>query len=210
MSVAYKAMFIAQKVSMKDVLEKLMGSKGRVAILGLLFDGNDRHIHIGELARRNSLSIPSLMREAKSLVKLGLLREAKDGNRVDYSANVDSPLYGPLKELVKVCCGVESALALAFADSADLAVFIYGSRARGNARSDSDYDVFVIGHEGLRKTTARVAEVVDKLGVEVNPYVITPEELLRRMRDGNHFIKEVMASPKTFLRGDEDVLRRLA
>ena len=150
------------------------------------------------------------MREAKALVKIGLLREERDGNRVDYLANVDSPLYAPLAELVAKTSGPENVLKDAFADSENDVVFIYGSRAKGEERADSDYDVFVIGREGLRKTAARAGEVANKIGVEVNPYVIAAEEFKRRISAGDHFLKTVMASPKIFLRGDEDELARLA
>jgi predicted nucleotidyltransferase/predicted DNA-binding transcriptional regulator len=192
------------------VLDTLLGSKGKVALLSTLLDGKQRKVHIRELARNSGLSAPSLMREAKSLVKIGLLREERDGNRVDYLANVDSPLYAPLSELIGKTTGPEGALKESFADSDNDVVFIYGSRAKGNERADSDYDVFVIGREGLRKISARTGAVAAKVGVEVNPYVIAPDEFRRRVSAGDHFLGEVMASPKIFLKGDENELTRLA
>ena len=192
------------------VLDTLIGSKGKVALLSALLDGKQRRVHIRELARESGLSAPSLMREAKSLVKIGLLREERDGNRVDYLANVDSPLYAALSELVAKTVGPENALKESFADSDNDVVFIYGSRARGEERADSDYDVFVVGSEGLRKTAARTGEVANRIGVEVNPYVISAAEFKRRISAGDHFLGEVMASPKIFLKGDEDELARLA
>ena len=192
------------------ILDKLIGSKGRVALLITLLDGKQRRVHIRELARNSGLSAPSLMREAKSLVKIGLLLEERDGNRVDYLANVASPLYAVLSELVAKTAGAEIALKEAFSDSDNDVVFIYGSRAKGMERTDSDYDVLVIGREGLRKTVARAGAVANRIGVEVNPYVITTEEFKQRISSGDHFLKEVMASQKIFLKGDEDELARLA
>jgi len=192
------------------ILDTLLGSKGKVALLTTLLDGRQRRAHIRELARNSGLSAPSLMREAKSLVKIGLLLEERDGNRVDYLANVDSPLYAPLSELIGKTAGPENALKESFADSDNDVVFIYGSRAKGNERADSDYDVFVIGREGLRKISARTGDVAAKVGIEVNPYVIAPEEFNRRVSVGDHFLGEVMSSPKIFLKGDEHELARLA
>ena len=192
------------------ILDKLIGSKGRVALLTMLLDGKQRRVHIRELARNSGLSAPSLMREAKSLVKIGLLLEERDGNRVDYLANVASPLYAVLSELVAKTAGAEIALKEAFSDSDNDIVFIYGSRAKGMERTDSDYDVLVIGREGLRKTVARAGAVANRIGVEVNPYVITTEEFKQRISSGDHFLKEVMESQKIFLKGDEDELARLA
>lgn len=192
------------------MLERIVGSKGRVALLRALFDGRCQSVHIRELARKAELSAPSLMREAKNLVNMGLLKEVRDGNRVDYSANSDSPLYAPLLSLVEKTSGPIALLKEAFADSAADFVFVYGSRARGTERADSDIDLFVIGNEGLRKVSSRIASVAERVDVEVNPYVISSAELKRRLAAGDHFLNEVMASPKIFLRGDESGLAGMA
>lgn len=191
------------------MLEQIIGSKGRAAILRSLFDGRRQSVHIRELARISQLSAPSLMREAKSLVKIGLLCENQDGNRVDYRANIESPLYDVLKQLVEKTAGAEVVLRDLFADSLSEIVFIYGSRAKGTERADSDYDLFVIGNEGLRSVSGRIRKAAGKIDVEINPYVITPEEFARRLKRGDHFLKDVMASSKRFLKGGEDELARL-
>ena len=149
------------------------------------------------------------MREAKSLVRIGLLCESKDGNRVDYVANVVSPLYEVLERLVGKTDGAEVVLRDVFADSPSKVVFIYGSRAKGSERTDSDYDLFVIGNEGLRSVSGRVRKAAEKVDVEINPYVIAPDEFARRMKAGDHFLKDIMSSPKRFLKGDENELARL-
>ena len=191
------------------MLEQIIGSKGRAAILRSLFDGRRQGVHIRELARISQLSAPSLMREAKSMVCLGLLQESKDGNRVNYVANVASPLYEVLERLVEKTAGAEVVLRDAFADSPAKVVFIYGSRAKGSERADSDYDLFVIGNEGLRGVSARIQKAAEKIDVEINPYVIAPDEFSRRMKAGDHFLNDVMASAKRFLKGNEDELARL-
>ena len=192
------------------ILDRIFGSKGRVALFTALFDGQGKRFHIRELARKMGLNAPSLMREAKSLVAIGLLCEERDGNRLDYRANENSPLYAHIAALVENTSGVKTQLAEAFVDSSCPVVFLYGSRVRGNERADSYFDVFVIGNEGLRSVSSRISRVVESAGVEVNPYVISPEEFKKRLDGGNHFLKEVMSSPKEFRKGDENELARLA
>ena len=192
------------------ILDEIFGAKGKVALFTALFDGQGKSYHIRELARKVGLSAPSLMREAKSLVAIGLLCEGRDGNRLYYRANTDSPLYTHISAIVKKTAGIKTQLAEAFADSSCPVVFLYGSRVRGKERSDSDFDVFVIGEEGLRRVSSRVSQVAESAGVEVNPYVISPEEFRKRIADGNHFLTEVMSSPKEFLKGKENELARLA
>lgn len=191
------------------MLEHILGSKGRAAIFANLFDGKHQQRHIRELARRAGMSAPSLMREAKGLVRLGLLVEERDGNRLDYAANVASPLYSIIEELVSKTAGGEMILREVFADAKAPVVFIYGSRAKGNARADSDYDLFVIGDEGLRGISRRVRVAAQKIDVEINPYVVSPSEFSRRLKANDHFIAEVMSSPKIFIKGSVDELARM-
>lgn len=191
------------------MLEQIVGSKGRAAIFKCLFNGGHKRSHIRELSREAELSAPSLMREAKAMVRLGLLIEVQDGNRLDYLANADSPLYEVLCQLVEKTEGADVVLKEAFADCNAKVVFIYGSRAKGTERADSDYDIFIVGNEGLRSISAWVCNAAKKIDVEINPYVISPVEFHRRMQSGDHFIGEVMSSPKRFLKGGPDELAEL-
>ena len=192
------------------LLEQIIGSKGRAALFENLFTARRSKVHGRELARLTGLSAPSLMREAKALVRLGVLHEEKDGNRVDYSANENSPLYGVLCQLVEKTTGAEVTLSEIFSTCEADVIFIYGSRAKGNARTDSDYDLFVIGDMGLRTISNLVQCASKKIDVEVNPYVISPIEFKKRLSAGDHFLSDVMAGSKIFIKGSEDELRRLA
>ena len=192
------------------MLEKVVGSQGRAAIFRMLFTERHPKAHLREMARIAGLSAPSLMRELKELARLGVVCQEKDGNRVDYSANMSSPLYEPICVLVRKTEGGERFIAQALSDCDAEIAFIYGSRAKGTARADSDYDVFVVGSEGLRQVVSRLRSVAEKIDVEVNPYVLTRKEFVDRWKAGDHFISEVMSSPKIFLKGTKDELASMA
>ena len=136
------------------LLEKLFGSQTRAALLKTLFSAEARKVHLRELARLTGLSAPNLMREAKTLAREGILVEEKEGNRVLYAANPICPFHDALKDIVAKATDGTALLKGVFSQSASKVVFIYGSRASGTARADSDYDIFCIGDEGLRKVTA--------------------------------------------------------
>ena len=191
------------------LLEKLFGSQTRAALLKTLFSAEARKVHLRELARLTGLSAPNLMREAKALAREGILVEEKDGNRVLYAANPICPFHAALKDIVAKAIDGVALLKGVFSQSAAKVVFIYGSRANGTARADSDYDIFCISDEGLRKVTALLAPVRDALGVELNPYVISEGEFKERLASGNHFLKEILASQKVFLKGDAHELEAM-
>ncbi len=75
-------------------------------------------------------------------------------------------------------------------------VILYGSHAYGNPRPDSDIDLLII-----KETTARffdrmfmVRRILTNPGrsLPVEPIVLTPEEVARRLAIGDQFIAEIM------------------
>lgn len=192
------------------MLERLLGSQIRAAILRVLFTKEQREVHIRELARMTGFSAPCLMREIKMLASESLIGIDKRENRSYCRANERSPFYPVLCELVDKAESGDLILAHCFAQSEVAVVFIYGSRAKGTARNDSDYDLFVIGEIGLRQVSALVGPARERLGVEINPYVITPSELKKRLAQKDHFLTEVLNGKKIFVKGGEDELRAMA
>ena len=192
------------------MLQKLLGSQGRAEILKNLFTSEHKILHLRQLARLSGLSAPVLLRELNQLLTLKLVVAQRDGNRVNYSANVNSPLFSVLCELVLKTEGAAGILKEAFSDSSASLVFIFGSYAKGTADADSDIDLFVIGDCGLRSVTRHIHAIAEKIGQEVNPYVITQNDFRTRLLNHDHFITEICQSPKIFLKGDADEFAKLA
>ncbi len=183
------------------MLQQIIGSQGRAEILKHLFTPEHKNTHLRELSRWVQLSAPVLQRELRQLVELGLVSMEKDGNRIKYSANSQHALYGVLCDLVRKTEGVEAVLTECFADTSAEWVFLFGSFARGTAKAGSDIDLFVIGDCGLRDVTRRIHQAAQTIGLEINPYVITRTEFMNRKARQDHFIMEILASPKIFLKG---------
>ena len=141
---------------------------------------------------------------------LGIVTIQKDGNRVKFSANDDNLLYPLLCELVLKTEGPAGILKDAFADSPAIFVFIFGSTANGTAHAGSDIDLFVIGDCGLRDVTKRIHAAAGKIGQEINPYVISQNDFTERLHKQDHFLNEIISTPKIFLKGDADEFARLA
>lgn len=184
------------------LLDSLIGSRTRSEMLRMLFTKEHRRVYLQEMARTSGIKAPNLLREAKALAAEGLIVAEPDGNKVYYSANRAHPLHAALEALVEKSCDGVELLRSALADSEVQVAFVYGSRATGTARGDSDYDLFVVTNEGLRKVSACLATVKDKLGVEINPYVLTPDEFRRKVKSSDHFVSEVLKGGKIMLKGD--------
>lgn len=67
----------------------------------------------------------------------------------------------------------------------------------------------VIGSIGLRALSGLLAGVSDKIEREINPYVITEEEFLRRVNSKDHFITSILKGDKIFITGNEHELERM-
>jgi predicted nucleotidyltransferase len=104
---------------------------------------------------------------------------------------------------------LEKVLKTAFSDDSIVCSFIFGSRANGGATAASDVDLFIIGEIGLRAITARIHEAIPSAGFEINPYVITRQEFVKRRDENDHFISEVMNSNKIFLKGNAHELETM-
>jgi predicted nucleotidyltransferase len=88
--------------------------------------------------------------------------------------------------------------------------FIFGSFARREEKAKSDIDLMVIGNIGLRKLTGMLTDVAGKIGREINPHALTEKEFVKRKKEEDHFLNQVMQSPKLFIIGDENELAEMA
>ncbi|MDD4540117.1 MAG: nucleotidyltransferase domain-containing protein [Lentisphaeria bacterium] len=186
------------------MLQELLGSQARAEILRKLFTPELKTAFLRELSRMTGLSAPVLQRELRQLVSFGIIVSEKDGNRINFSANRQSSLYPVLCELVKKTDGEEAQLRAAFQDCEARFVFLFGSFAKGTAKQGSDIDLFVIGDCGLREVSKRIHTVADNVSQEINPYVISVRDFLTRKNKQDHFITEMLTTPKIFLKGSAD------
>ena len=166
-------------------------------------------LYLRELHRQSGLSIRPIQMELNNLLKIGLIKIRKDGNRVYYSANTEHPLFPEVRSLVEKTTGVRALLQAVLTDPDIQIAFIFGSVASGKARPESDLDLFVIGNLGLRKLTKLLSGLSERVGREINPHVMTAQEANRRIQAKDHFISSIMKSEKTFLIGDENEFKRL-
>jgi predicted nucleotidyltransferase len=182
--------------------------KTRQEILAAVYMHPSREWYLSDLSRHIGVMPSSLQREVVSLVRAGILRRREDGNRVYYSAETESPIFGDLHGLLLRTAGLRDVLAERLGPfRGGIAVaFVYGSLARQEEQPRSDIDLMVIGRIGLAEIAPALKHAEGKLLRPVNPSIYTPQEIAEKLATGHHFLATVMSKEKLFVIGDKDDL----
>jgi len=194
------------------ILGELLSSKIRAEIFRNLFGvAPDSALYMRELERRTGFAIGTVQTELKKLQRLDIISSVKDGNRVYYRANNAHPLYPEIRALVLKTSGLADVIVNALGNETDIRVaFVFGSFARQEEKASSDVDLMVVGDIGLRKLTGLLMDVAGKIGREINPHVFSEKEFVKRKKDQDHFLNQVLEAPKIFIIGTENELAEMA
>lgn len=179
----------------------------RAEAFRLLFGPDSRELHLRELCRLSNLGIGPWQRELVKLEKLDLIHRRVDGNRRSFRANKEHPLYPELASLVAKTSGLREVLVNALKGAKGIQVaFVFGSLAGGAGKASSDVDLMVIGDIGLRDIAPRLRPAIDSIGREINPVVMSPAGFSSKVKEGDAFLKNVLAAEKLFIVGGADEL----
>lgn len=178
----------------------------RSAVLGALLLHPETALHVRELARLTGASPGSLHRELRALADLGLLERQEVGRQVHYRANVACPVFEELAGLLRKTAGLVDVLREALAPMATKIeqAFVYGSMASGEAHTHSDVDLMIIGSLGFADVVLALSDAQKTLRREVNPTVLTPQELAQKLRQKDGFVAQVWRGPKLWVIGHEE------
>ena len=192
-----------------STLSGILSSRVRAEIFRLLFGLNEKELHMREMERQAALSLGTIRQDLQKLVKLDLVKARRDGNRLYYRANTDHPLFPEIRNLVLKTAGLVEVIKSALDREGIEVAFIFGSLARSKERAESDVDLMVIGTIGLRSLSSRLAGVSEQIGREINPHTLSVEKFRRRKQEGNHFLNNVLESPKLFIIGNANDLEAM-
>jgi len=184
-------------------LSDIFTSRVRAEIFRVLFGLNTPELHLREIERRTGLVMGTVHRDMQKLVKLDLVKTRRDGNRLYHQANIDHPLFSEIRNLVLKTTGLVEILREALDREGVRAAFIFGSLSSNRENAGSDVDLMVIGTIGLRTLSKWLSGVSDQIGREINPVIWSMDEFRRRKQKGDHFLSNVLASPKLFIVGKE-------
>lgn len=193
-----------------NVLSQILSSKIRAELFRLLFGVKNVELHMRALEREAGCSIGSIQSELKKLRTLQLVLARRNGNRLYYRANRDHPLYPDIHSMVLKTSGLVDYLKNRLEPCEEIqTAFVFGSIASGAERAESDIDLLIIGWIGLRAVSSLLADFQQTVGRELNPHVFSREEFCRRRAQKEHFVSNVLSSPKLFVKGSEHELAKM-
>ena len=87
------------------------------------------------------------------------------------------------------------------------AVILYGSRADGSARPDSDVDLMIIKSDAPGGSLERIKEVHSVFsnvydGLRLDTRTYTPEEVVKTLARGDHFVQDIILQGRALHAGD--------
>lgn len=173
-------------------------------VLGLLFGQPQRSFFATEIIGRVGAGSGGVQRELKKLADSGLVKVSRVGNQKHYQADPASPIYAELCALIQKTVGLAEPLRQALEpqrQAIELAL-VYGSVAKGQETATSDIDLLLVSDAlTLEETYRLLAEAEQTLARKINPTLYTSKEFHRRLRDGNPFLKRVLAGKVIVLIG---------
>lgn len=164
--------------------------------------------HVRELSRVTGLSSASLQHELKRMAQIGALAREDEGGRTYYRADESHPVWRAWFLLLRASARPADVLREALVNAPHLqGAFVFGSSARGDARPDSDVDVFLIGNRDARDAAGyRLVEAELLVGRELDVIGYDSDQLAARIRARNAFIQRVMAEPQEWIRGGPELM----
>jgi uncharacterized protein len=184
----------------------------RSKILAALLLQPERRWYLTELAAHLGTQPSSLQREVEALSKAGLLEQTRDGRRVYFKADANSPVFSDLRGLLEKTAGLVPVLKQEldpFGERIRLA-FLYGSIARSEESSASDVDLMIVGAIGLSDLVPSLRRAEQIVGRPVNPTVYSLKEFQEKAKNHDHFLTTVLRAAKEYVKGNDGELATVA
>ncbi len=175
-------------------------------VLAYLFGQPERSFFATELIKLAGGGSGAVQRELARLADSGLVTVTRVGTQKHYQANPKSPLFAELCAIAQKTVGLAEPLREALAPLAAKisAAFVYGSVAKRQDTAKSDIDLMVVSDSlSYADLFTVLEEATNRLGRTVNPTVYSRQELNKRVRADNAFVKRVLAQPKLWVIGEE-------
>jgi DNA-binding transcriptional ArsR family regulator len=158
----------------------VLRSQQQAEILALVLGDPDLEINLTEIATRTKTPHPSVHREIERAEAAGLVTSRKIGNTRLVRANIESPYYAGLADVLTRAFGVPAVIADALSDLDGVEeAFLYGSWAARHVgetgiRPVGDIDLLVLGAPDRDALYAALALAERRLGRPIQATIRDP------------------------------------
>ena len=174
---------------MIDIIGK---SKIKQNILKLLFSNQEKEFYLSEIARIAGASRGNAQKELKKLEKVGIIKSEKRNNLRYYFLNKQNSLFAEWEGIVKKTIGIENELKNIIQEISRIEhAFIFGSYARGDFKSESDIDLFIIGNPEENELIRQITKLEKEINREINYHIYSEKEFKKKIKI-NSFLQNVV------------------
>jgi predicted nucleotidyltransferase len=190
---------------MLDILGK---SKIRKKIILSFVYNQGKEFYLSEIARRARTSAGTAQRELNKLLAQDFITFRKMGNLSIYRLNESYALLREIESIVRKTLGIEVELGKELSKVKGVQfAFLFGSYAKGDLKSDSDIDLFIIGTPEEDDVFNAVRKVEDSAGREINYHLADEPEFIEKSKSRS-FYRDILARPLMLI-GEKNALRKL-
>jgi predicted nucleotidyltransferase len=186
---------------LRSPLDEILGNRTKIKLLRVLVPLS-RPVSLREAARLAGMSAAGASRAMEHLTAMGVMERREASGQHLYTVNRENYFTGVLSGLFGAEEARQQALFQALRDALvpmAKAAAIFGSRARGDDRPDSDLDLLVViedadGEEGVWDHLVVLQPRIQReFGLRLSPVILGLERLREREREGDPFVEAVAA-----------------
>jgi predicted nucleotidyltransferase len=181
-------------------LDLLFGNNYR--IIKLFLNNQNTELNLAEAEKKLSISKMTIYRSLEYMVKIGILKSRSDNYRRFYKL-IESPFIPILKTLRNVDSPVINKFLKKFKSKSHL-ILLYGSRANGTDRVDSDWDILIVSSKiNIVELNQFISNLELEFDCQINVKLYSLADFEKIKAEKTPFYSEIMSN-KIVLIGELD------
>lgn len=190
------------------MLKNLFISKVRIRILEKYMSDTKASYHVRGLVRELGEEINAVRRELLNLQDAGILKSAKDGNKLVYKIDKTCPIIWELRAMFFKESKLGKQLYQSFSTVEGLSVVIVTEALmKGKYESNEDIDMLMIGEVKIKDLNSVVSSLEKELGRELKYAVLKVEDFEFGKKKKDPILMNVLTKDKIILIGkDSDLI----
>lgn len=188
------------------MLEKLITSKTRLALLKVLLFSEGKTFHIRELAKDIDAAPILVSKELNNFYEVGLVNKEKKANLVLFSINNNCSFLKDLKQIYIKTDYLGTIIKEKLKNKVTYAL-LFGSFAKNKEHSKSDIDLFIVSDKKQDEIYKIIFDLKKQTKREINAIIWSNLEFSQKYPT-HHLIKDILSNDITMFVGNENEFRK--